>query len=185
MTVTTQQAGAINPPAQREAEFEAVFLQHYQRVFGVLYRLTGDRAEAEDLALEAFLKLWQDPPGREGNLGGWLYRVATRLGFNALRSGQRRRGYESAAGRDAWDQGEPPDPPREAERRDERAAVRATLGILAERDAQLLILRHSGLSYREIAATLGVSPGSIGTLLTRAERAFERAHGGGGFDASE
>ena len=184
MTVTTQQAGAINPPAQREAEFEAVFLQHYQRVYGVLYRLTGDRAEAEDLALEAFLKLWQDPPGRDGSLGGWLYRVATRLGFNALRAGQRRRNHETAAGRDFWGQGDTPDPPSEVERRDERAAVRAALGRMAERDAQLLILRHSGLSYREIAASLGVSPGSIGTLLARAERAFEQAYVGGGFDAS-
>jgi RNA polymerase sigma-70 factor, ECF subfamily len=184
VAVTSQQAGAINPPAQREAEFEAVFLQHYQRVYGVLYRLTGNRAEAEDLALEAFLKLWQDPPGREGSLGGWLYRVATRLGFNALRAGQRRRGYESAAGRDAWEQGNTPDPSHEVERRDERASVRAALARMAERDAQLLILRHSGLTYREIATVLGVSPGSIGTLLARAERAFERAYGEGGFDAS-
>jgi RNA polymerase sigma-70 factor (ECF subfamily) len=45
---------------------------------------------------------------------------------------------------------------------------------LPARDAQLLILRHSGFAYKEIAAALGVAPGSIGTLLARAEAAFER-----------
>jgi RNA polymerase sigma-70 factor (ECF subfamily) len=44
------------------------------------------------------------------------------------------------------------------------------------REAQLLILRHSGLAYKEIAAALGVAPGSIGTLLARAEKEFERLY---------
>ncbi len=53
-----------------EAEFESVFLQNYTRVYGVLFRLVGDRAEAEDLALETFWQLWQKPPARADNLGG-------------------------------------------------------------------------------------------------------------------
>jgi RNA polymerase sigma-70 factor (ECF subfamily) len=44
------------------------------------------------------------------------------------------------------------------------------------RAAQLLILRHSGLSYADIAAALGVAPGSVGTLLARAEKEFERRY---------
>jgi RNA polymerase sigma-70 factor (ECF subfamily) len=47
---------------------------------------------------------------------------------------------------------------------------------MKERDAQLLILRHSGLSYREIAAALDVAPGSVGTLLARAEAEFEQRY---------
>jgi RNA polymerase sigma-70 factor (ECF subfamily) len=47
------------------------------------------------------------------------------------------------------------------------------------REAQLLILRHAGLAYKEIADTLGLAPGSVGTLLARAEKEFERLYGPG------
>jgi RNA polymerase sigma-70 factor (ECF subfamily) len=186
VTVTSESARAAHPPKQREmAAFEAVFFQHYTRIYALLFRLVGDRAEAEDLTLEAFWKLWQQPPTRPDNLGGWLYRVALRLGYNALRAARRRAGYEAEAGWDALEQAAPLDPAREVERADERARVRAVLDRMAERDAQLLILRHSGLAYREIAAALGVSPSSIGTLLARAEQEFERLYSEGGSHASE
>lgn len=42
--------------------------------------------------------------------------------------------------------------------------------------AQLLILRYSGMTYREIAAAMGLSPNSVGPLLLRAERAFEKCY---------
>lgn len=179
MTVTSHHARAADPPARQElAAFEAVFLQYYTRVYTVLFRLVGDQAEAEDLTLETFWKLWQQPPTRADNLAGWLYRVATRLGYNTLRAAKRRGRYEAAA----WDALDPtalPDPADEAERGVERARVRVTLGRMPERDAQLLVLRYSGLSYREIAAALGVSPNSVGTLLARAEAEFEKLYSEG------
>jgi RNA polymerase sigma-70 factor (ECF subfamily) len=52
--------------------------------------------------------------------------------------------------------------------------VRRVLASLKPRDAQLLLLRSSGLAYRELAETLGIEPGSVGTLLARAEAEFER-----------
>ena len=181
MTVTSEPVRAAHPPARPEmAAFEAVFFQHYRRVYALLFRLVGDRAEAEDLTLEAFCKLWQQPPARAENLGGWLYRVALRLGYNALRAARRRGRYEDQAGWDALEQAAPPDPARVVERAEERAHVRAALARMPDRDAQLLILRHSGLAYREIAAALGVSPNSIGTLLARAEQEFERLYSEGG-----
>ncbi len=184
MTVTSHKTRArlLAADTQREAAFEAAFFEHYARVFGVLFRLVGDRAEAEDLTLETFWRLWERPPKTlrraatqgDSNLGGWLYRVAGRLGFNALRARQRRAHYEEAAGREAWENNAPPDPAQEAERTEERRRVRAVLAQMPERDVQLLILRHSGLAYEEIAVALGVAPTSVGTLLARAEREFER-----------
>jgi RNA polymerase sigma-70 factor, ECF subfamily len=50
------------------------------------------------------------------------------------------------------------------------------LARLSERQVQLLLLRQAGLSYAELADALGVAPGSIGTLLARAERAFRQAY---------
>ncbi len=182
MTVTLERQRASSSTAPADTtEFRTAFFQHYARVYAVLFRLVGDRAEAEDLTLETFWKLWRQPPTRADNLAGWLYRVATRLGYNSLRASKRREQYEAQAARE---NASPPDPADEAERSDERAQVRATLTRLSERDAQILVLRYSGLSYKEIAIAIGVSPNSVGTLLTRAEEEFERFYVEGGSYAS-
>ncbi len=178
--------GAAAAQADEKA-FEASFQQHYARVYNLLFRLVGDRAEAEDLALEVFSRLWERAPApaaiRAGeHLGGWLYRVAMNLGFNALRSARRRSHYEAisyengaetaSASRTAGAM----DPAQAAELADARAQVQAALRQMKPRDAQILVLRHSGLSYKEIAAALEIAPGSVGTLLARAERAFEQVY---------
>jgi RNA polymerase sigma-70 factor (ECF subfamily) len=163
--------------ADHERAFEAAFSEHYARIYGLLFRLLGDRAEAEDLTVETFWRLWERAPRRADNLAGWLYRVAMRLGYNALRAGRRRAQYELEAGREALTINAPPDPADAVELAQERAAVRGVLDQMKPRDAQLLVLRHSGLSYAEIAAALGLAPGSVGTLLARAETEFELRYG--------
>lgn len=161
-------------PIDREVEFEAAFSEHYTRVYGVLFRLLGNRAEAEDLTVEAFWRLWERAPRHRENLGGWLYRVAMRLGYNALRASRRRERYELEAGYEALEVNSSPDPSQSVETLQERRRVREVLSQMKDRDAQLLILRHSGFSYREIAGILGIAPGSVGTLLARAEAEFEQ-----------
>ncbi|MCC6188679.1 MAG: sigma-70 family RNA polymerase sigma factor [Anaerolineales bacterium] len=160
--------------ADREAAFEAAFSEHYTRVYGVLFRLLGDRAVAEDLTVETFWRLWQRAPRQVDNMAGWLYRVARRLGLNALRAARRRARYEQEAGAQALEDSAPPDPVQAAELAEQRSRVRAALRQMPERDAHLLTLRSTGLSYKELAAILGVAPSSVGTLLARAAEAFER-----------
>jgi RNA polymerase sigma-70 factor, ECF subfamily len=157
------------------AEFEAAFNQHWESLWRVLYQLTGDEAEAEDLALEAMLQLYHRPPEDQSNLSGWLYRVATNLGLNALRSRKRRQRYETEAGDLALRSNGPEDPATNYEQQLEGEQVRAVLRSIKPRSAQILVLRHSGLTYAEIATALGVAPTSVGTLLVRAEQEFERA----------
>ena len=77
-----------------EENFEVIFLENYERIYGVLYRLTGQKAEAEDLTMEAFSRLWRRTPKDSDRLKGWLYRVAVRLGYNSLRATKRRTFYE-------------------------------------------------------------------------------------------
>jgi RNA polymerase sigma-70 factor, ECF subfamily len=162
---------------QERTSFEDLFLQNWDRIYGVLFRLTGDRAEAEDLALETFLRLWQRPPAQDQTLAGWLYRVATNLGYNALRSAGRRSRHELDAGKEALAANAgSPNPAKEAERREDRQRVQQVLQQMQERQAQLLVLRHSGMSYQEIAETLNISPASVGTLLVRAEKNFVRLY---------
>ena len=94
MTVTFDKLRPQAAQANTVVDFETLFQEHWTRVYSVIFRIVGDRAEAEDLALEAFLKLHTKINGA-GNVkalstGGWLYRVATNLGLNALRSRKRR-----------------------------------------------------------------------------------------------
>lgn len=155
--------------------FEKAFGEHWHKVYAVLYRLLGDPDEAQDLALEVFWRLHRRPPrfNDELCLDGWLYRVAINLGLNAMRSRQRRQRYEEEAGHLAFNEYSSEDPAIEVEQIQEREWVRVTLAQMKPRSAKLLVLRHSGLSYAEIASALDISLGSVGTLLARAEREFE------------
>ena len=79
----------------------------------------------------------------------------------------------------------PSDPEVVVTQHDERDRARAVLAELPPQQAQLLMLRHAGLSYKELALALDVAPTSIGTLLARAERAFEaRYRATAGLDAT-
>lgn len=153
--------------------FEVLFERHYDRIYGVLFRLTGTRAQAEDLAQEVFLKLYQRPLQRGANVSGWLYRVALNTGYNALRGAQRRSRREQVA---AEDLPHPPTPEDEVARREARRSVRTALAAIPPRSAKLLVLRELGLSYREMADAVGVKASSVGTLLVRAQRSFEAAY---------
>ena len=141
-----------------------------------MFRLVGDWDEAQDLALDTYEQLYRRPPKDDTNLSGWLYRVATNRGLNALRARERRARYEQKAGRLTLEEDQPEDPADVLERKQEQAQVRITLGLMKPRSAQLLILRHSGLSYAEIASAIEVSPNSVGTLLARAEREFKEQY---------
>lgn len=158
------------------AEFEQLFAGHWDRLCRVLFRITGDAHEAQDLALEAFVRLYQQAPANRENLAGWLYRVATNLGFNALRANRRRQFYESEALKESMLQDIPANPEEDAGRRIENQHVRNILRSMKPRLARLLVLRHSGLTYAELAEAEGVRPGSIGTMLARAEIEFERLY---------
>ncbi len=183
----TAQRPAFNMPLSRRSisqpragfshlEFNEAFDQHWEPLCRVLSQLTGDRAEAEDLALEAMLQLYNRPPADHRNLAGWLYRVGTNLGLNALRARKRRQHYESEAGELALQTARPDNPAASLERHAERERVREALRAIKPRSAQILLLRYSGLCYADIAVALKIAPGSVGTLLVRAEQEFERAY---------
>jgi RNA polymerase sigma factor (sigma-70 family) len=103
---------------------------------------------------------------------GWLYRTALRLGLNELRGRARRGRYESLS-----HSGESVSTPEEVHAAAEkRGHVRAVLADLDARDAELLILRASGIGYSEIAEALEINPASVGTLIARAQRAFRKEY---------
>ena len=160
-------------PAETRAipfDFEAFFHDHYLRLARILARIVGDYGRAEDLASEALWKLWRTEQAHGEKAGGWLYRTAVRIGLNDLRSHRRRNRYESLS--DVPPGFQTPEEARAAE--EEREQVRRVLALLRPREAELLILYSSELSYEEIAAALELNPASVGTLIARARQAFRK-----------
>ena len=160
--------------------FEALFREHWAHVYRLLNRLVGDPSEAEDLALEAFVRLYQKYPlglvENESNPGGWLHRVATNLGLHSIRSWKRREHYELTAGKYALEETAEDSPAEILAGEEQRRLARLALAQMNERQSRLLILRYAGSSYKEIAEALQLSPTSIGPLLLRAEREFEKQY---------
>lgn len=172
-------ATSAAPDETRLAEFETLFMEHWARVYRLLKRLVGDPSEAEDLALETFLRLYHNHQKNEAgfiNVGGWLYRVATNLGLHSIRGWKRRERYEITAGRYAIEEKGEDSPVEILAQQEEQQRVRSALARMNERQSQLLILRYSGLAYKEIAEALDLAPASIGPLLVRAEREFEKQY---------
>ena len=178
---------SVARPARRASNptdrFDDLFRRYYPDLFGLTYRLLGDRSDTEETLQEAFLKLAGSPVlGRpDEEVAAWLRRVCLNLGSNRLRDRRRARERLQRAARleTAEPSGDGGDPSRLALRREEQAEVRQALARLPERQRNCLLLRHSGYSYAEIAATLGIAVGSVGVLLARAERAFRTIYDGG------
>jgi RNA polymerase sigma-70 factor (ECF subfamily) len=181
LTQLRKAAAGISDTAQDRdilQDFERDFEKHWNSIYGLLRRMVGDPAEAEDLSLETFYRLHREYArvSRDFNLGGWLYRVASNLGLQSIRGRKRRERYELAAGKGALDE-VPEDRPAEIHAGEEqRRLARQALAQMNPRRSQILILRYSGLAYKEIAEALNLSPASIGPLLVRAEREFEKCY---------
>jgi RNA polymerase sigma factor (sigma-70 family) len=160
------------------SRFDALFAEFYPELFGLVYRALGDRMETEDVLQEAFLKLSYDDAVQrrpDAEVGAWLRRVGLNVAFNRLRSAKRARARLERVGRmepSDDDASEMDGPSGIVLRREQREIVRQALAEVPERQRECLLLRHSGYSYAEIAATLGVAIGSVGVLLARGEQAF-------------
>jgi RNA polymerase sigma-70 factor (ECF subfamily) len=109
----------------------------------------------------------------DAEVDAWLTRVCLNRATNALRGRRRASDREDRAGR--RETHTDLDPAGEVVAEEDRDAVRAALSALPERQRAVLVLRHSGYAYSEIADAIGVAPGSVGTLLVRAERAFRQS----------
>jgi len=150
--------------------FEAFFHERYERTVRVVARVVRDPARAEEIAVEAFWKLWRNPKAQGELAGGWVYRTAVRLALDELRREARRARSEILMDGPAA----APDPEQIRAEEQAREQVRQTLASLDSRSAELLLMRSHGLSYGEVAAALDLNPASVGTLLARAQQAFRK-----------
>ena len=137
-------------------------------------RLLGSAAEAEDVAQDAFLRVWKQAsrwrPG-EAKFDTWLHRVALNLCYDRLR---RRREISYAEPPERADEG--PGPDRGLMAVDTGRRVAAALGALPNRQREAIVLCHyQELGNIEAAVVLGVSVEALESLLGRGRRALRTA----------
>jgi RNA polymerase sigma-70 factor (ECF subfamily) len=157
------------------ADLERLFRAEYWRVVSVARRVVGSEQAAEDVAQEVFLEFSRCTVSPSA-ARGWLVVAATHRALNVLRAGRRRTDRERRASTDP-SLAHPavvPDVADDVLGQEDRARVRHALATLPSSQASALVLRHSGLSYAEIAHALGISASSVGTILRRAEMALRK-----------
>jgi RNA polymerase sigma factor (sigma-70 family) len=157
---------------------ESAFAEIVRRYGGVVYatgrRVLRDRAGAEDVTQETFLRLMRAPDRCSQSLGGWLHRLATRLAVDALRSERSRRRreqtYEPPARADD-ETGRPGDAPDLVAWRELSPRIDEALSELPGPARELLVAHFlRGRSQTELAKESGTSPA---TLCRRMREAVE------------
>ena len=141
-------------------------------ILGYAARLLGDRAEAEDVAQEAMLRLWRVAPDwrqGEAKVTTWLYRVTTNLCTDRLRVRQRRKVSALDDAPDIED-GAPAAETVLIEA-DRMVALDAALAALPDRQREAVVLRHiEGFTNPEIAAVMDIGVEAVESLIARGKR---------------
>ena|SRR5690606_23989384 len=150
--------------------FRVLVARHADRTLATAWRLSGNKADAEDLAQEAFLKVWRSAASfqpERARFTTWLHRLVVNAGVDRWR--RRRPTVELEAANDVADPA--PDGYAMAAAAEDSAAVSAALARLPERQRMAVALcYYEGMSNAEAAAALGVPVGALEALLVRARR---------------
>jgi RNA polymerase sigma factor (sigma-70 family) len=155
--------------------FDRLFDEEYARVAAIARRVLGDPDAAEDVAQEVFLDLHRrfgDNPGAQAP--AWARTAAAHTALNLIRSNRRRAVREERYATEPRRADDPLDAVAAAET---TRAVRAALARIPRRQATVLALRYSGLSYAEMASALGIGVNAVGTRLRRAEARLRKEVG--------
>ena len=144
-----------------------LFDAHHRSLFRYLVRLCGDPDVAEDAIQETFMRLVEKPP-RGPVERAWLFTVAKNSALEHLRTRSRRQRVLAAQGGRAPVADPPHDPHETLEAHERQQIVLSALAALTTKERIAVLMREEGFSHREIAAAVGTTTGSVGTLLARA-----------------
>jgi len=167
--------------ARDERAFRELVSAHRDRVYNITYRMLGNRAEAEEVAQEVFLKLISRVDQYDGraSVASWLFAIAA----NASRDRLRRSGRRPTVPLDAVAEAPGSDVAADDAlvERERRNLVRKALAELSEDQREALILaRYHGLAYAEIAQALSISEGAVKTRIFRAMEKLKDVFSRGG-----
>ncbi|GAB4153910.1 MAG: sigma-70 family RNA polymerase sigma factor [Planctomycetaceae bacterium] len=164
-----------------DAAFEQLVMNYQKRLVGIFYHLVRDQEAAEDLAQEAFLRIYR---AREGyrptaKFSTWLFRIASNLASNKRRSWGRRKEV-SLNLQDSGGLGVRPQeklladksalmPNRQLDKSEVQSVVQKALEELNERQRLALLLhKFEGMSYADIGESMDLTPAAVKSLLSRA-----------------
>ncbi|MEW6734170.1 MAG: sigma-70 family RNA polymerase sigma factor [Acidobacteriota bacterium] len=166
-------------PATVQLCFDEAFAAYHGIVYRYAYALMRDRGLAEDIVQEVFIRLHQnlEAAQREGMLRAWLLSVAANAARNLLRTRSRAMVRDEEFVESTKQTTEITLPDEVLLRQTEIAEARQTLNKIKEPMRSCLLLKHEGLSYREIAEVLGIKESNVGSLIARGRREFIRLHG--------
>ncbi len=152
-------------------DFEALYQKYAQDVFRFALFLSGNRADAEDIASETFVRAWNASDGiRQSTVKAYLLVIARNCYLQGLRRSRRNLSLED----DFADRRQAPH--NSAEQRAELAHVMRDLQQLPEVDRTALLMSAAEeMSYEQIAETLGLSLGAVKTKIHRARLKLEAA----------
>jgi RNA polymerase sigma factor (sigma-70 family) len=152
--------------------FDEAFTLHHRTVFATARGVVRDTALAEEITQEVFLKLYRHFDSKPNGelLRPWLLRVTLNEARNALRGQNRSRARDTTYQKNT----DRPVPQVNYERGQEVETARRALDKIKEPMRTCLLLRHQGLSYREIAQTLSLKENYVGSLVARARKEFVR-----------
>lgn len=157
------------PPDWTPPSWDDVVREHSSRVYRLAYRLTGNQHDAEDLTQDVFIRVFRSlSTYTPGTFEGWLHRITTNLFLDMVRRRQRIR--FDALGDDAAERlsGREPAPDRLLADRQLDSDVQSALDSLPpDFRAAVVLCDIEGLSYEEIAATLGVKLGTVRSRIHR------------------
>jgi RNA polymerase sigma factor (sigma-70 family) len=155
--------------------FKDIFHKHYPSVLRKLIALLRDKAAAEDLAQEVFLKLYKNPPEKPDAVGAWLHRVLTRSAYDYLDQKARERSLVQRQERHMLTEPQSHQSGEHAViKQGEEDQLQGWLNSLPDRDREMLLLRYAGYSYSEIAQELEVQQPQVGMLLKRASERLRK-----------
>jgi RNA polymerase sigma-70 factor (ECF subfamily) len=160
--------------------FDEAFTLHHRAVFRTACSVVRDAALAEDITQEVFLRLYRNLDSKPGEelLRAWLLRVTLNVARNTIRGNTRSmtrdNEYHKNTSGEGWFA---PAPDEDYSRNVEIEQTRRALDKLKEPMRSCLLLRHQGLSYREIADTLSVKETNVGSLVARGRKEFARVYG--------
>lgn len=160
-----------------QSSFEQLVKEHTSKVVGLAWRLTGNHTEAEDIAQEAFLRLYSSLPEFRGDsrVSTWLYRTTTRLAIDHLRRERLKRKLfffrQDNYVPDPVDMASDwrGDPGEELISQEAMLSLRKSMAKLSARQQIIFTLKHyEGLSLKEIAQHLEIEVGTVKAHLHRA-----------------
>ncbi|MET9295446.1 RNA polymerase sigma factor SigE [Streptomyces sp. NPDC003077] len=176
-STTATFAAEADAQAWAPPSWEEIVSTHSTRVYRLAYRLTGNQHDAEDLTQEVFVRVFRSlSTYTPGTFEGWLHRITTNLFLDMVRRRQRIR--FDALGDDAAERlpSREPSPQQHFNDTHFDADVQQALDTLApEFRAAVVLCDIEGLSYEEIAATLGVKLGTVRSRIHRGRSHLRKA----------